>query len=213
MKTCSSIVLKNNNLSAACKNKKGKNVTSKLALGKCIGNNNGQLTFGSNEFDKSSKNCKLDKKAMACLSKNAKGKWINSRINLDKVISNINGLLKCDKVKSKPAKKKPVLKIHKHLTDFQKSCQNVKLNNNVLSGKCLNKKQKPINARINLDRCIGNNDGKLMAHMKQYNKSSKSCKLEESTMKCLSKNKKGKYISSQFDLSKIVGNINGRLVC
>lgn len=95
-KSCSKIAFntKTAQLTAVCKNKKGKGVKAKLNVGNCLTNNNGKLAKGK-AFHKSSKGCKLTKSTINCQSKNKKGKYVKSTFDLNKIVGNINGVLKC----------------------------------------------------------------------------------------------------------------------
>ena len=102
---------------------------------------------------------------------------------------------------------------------FQKTCKDVSLDGSVLIAKCENwtnngKTREEKTSKLDLDKCIGNIDGKLTWGHTDYKKTSKSCKLiNQLTLQCESQSKKGAFVTTTYDLGLTVTNTNGTLTC
>lgn len=67
---------------------------------------------------------------------------------------------------------------------------------------------------INLDDCLGNNNGFLQAGWSGYSKSCKNCKIEGMMLTCSCQNaKQTDYYRSSINLNEFISNQDGKMVC
>jgi len=102
-KTCKDVSLDGSVLIAKCENWTNngttkEQITSKLDLNNCIGNIDGKLTWGHNNYKATSKTCTLiNQLTLQCESKSKNGAFVTTTYDLGLTVNNTNGKLTCDK--------------------------------------------------------------------------------------------------------------------
>lgn len=200
-KTCRHVQLHGHFLNAECKTKKGNWTGSSLNISKCYMNNNGALMAKNAAYEKSCNKCVVEKDHLKCQCKDKKGKQQKASINMNSNISNIDGKLQCDKVKKNEAR----------LFLFN-PCFNMSLKGSVLTSSCQNNNGEDQKNTIDLNKHLGNMNGKLQAKHTQYAKSCTGCTFKWPQLKCTCKDKKGKAVKASFGVKKHIVNKNGKLV-
>lgn len=88
------IYLMGNILHSTCQRKDGSWIESEIVLDDYIGNIDGELKWGKNNFTKTSRNINVEYNILRCESKDRDGNWKLTMIDLDERITNNDGKLK-----------------------------------------------------------------------------------------------------------------------
>ena len=91
--TCANCTLNDSNLSCQCIYDNVLASKSSLYLNETIGNKNGELTYGSSNFNKSCLSCMYSNNNMTCSCLNKQNLYSDTIIDLNKYIYNSNGVL------------------------------------------------------------------------------------------------------------------------
>jgi hypothetical protein len=98
---------------------------------------------------------------------------------------------------------------------FSKSCYSISVQGrNNLKALCKDHNSRIIESSVDLNKCIGNIEGKLTAQSGGYTQSTRNCAFKRgSILFCECRTSQGKYKRSNINLNSLVGNINGILKC
>ena len=100
------------------------------------------------------------------------------------------------------------LAISKNIAD---SCRKVSLKGSILHAECQQNNRSYMKTTVDLNNCVGNNNGRLVKGNKKYTTSCSSCMLMSSRylgcMQCTQKN--GGKVQTEINLSNFITNDNG----
>ena len=196
-----------NILSSRCKNAIGRSVYTKLNLNTCLGNDNGQLAIGRDNFSNSCSGCTLTNGDFQCVSckTNNNSNITPIPLKLDNFISNSNGELVCDSTNS----------LVTSFGGYTQSCKGTTfdLMNKTLNSTCQNANGNSVNTRLNLDNCFANYDG-VLTKGGFYSKTCTNCSFKDDQLTCSCLKASGVTSnSSTVFLNRFIGNIIGILTC
>jgi hypothetical protein len=94
------------------------------------------------------------------------------------------------------------------------SCQSFKINGSVLEGSCKNAWGGWVNTSINVNPCIGNNNGALQRGWSEFARTCILCQISGTSLNCTCRRADNtSWASTNLAINDFVGNNNGNFQC